>query len=304
MRKVVPLVFISGVAFAIASCSLFVDLDGLDDGGASDAGDEFCVCEDAGNGDAKVGDAADASTPLDAGINPCLDGGGTAGPRMIQADGYCIDSTEVTVGQYSDFLADGGNGVTNTGVCGWNLGFSPDVMGVGDPRCTAPNVDPTFRAQYPMTCINWCDAFAYCEWAGKRLCGAINGGGSVPFGSFSTNSQWYLACSTTAADTYPNDSDDGGKCWLGHKSAGSVPVDSLGCNGGYPGLTDMVGNVEEWSDSCDTTGETDGGGPRRDYCHDEGDEFDENFSGQGCTANDQDRREETWSGIGFRCCSK
>lgn len=309
MKKVVPLVFISAIIFAAASCSLFVDLDGLSD--------DFDASTDAGGGcdsgscadvitavDSATDSSSNEASVIDAGINPCLDGGGTAGPRMIQADGYCIDSTEVTVAQYTQFVTDGGAGVSQAPVCAWNTGYGPNVAGGTDARCTPANVDPAIRGDHPMTCINWCDAVAYCEWAGKRLCGAI-GGGSVPYGSFTTSSQWFLACATPENNTYPNDSNDGGSCWVNHQAAGSVPVDTLGCNGGYPGLADMVGNVEEWVDSCDTSGQTpDGGGTAFDQCHDMGDEFDENFQGFGCPNYDNDNRSETWAGIGFRCCSK
>jgi formylglycine-generating enzyme len=289
---------------AIASCSLFVNLDDLNDGGSSDAGDDDCVCFDGGHDTGQSPPDAAVDANVDAGINPCLAGDGTAGPRMIQADGYCIDSTEVTVAQYMQFVADAGP-AGNFGqipVCAWNAGFGPDTAGTIDSRCTPANVDPSTRADYPMTCVNWCEAVAYCEWAGKRLCGAI-GGGSVPYGSADTGSQWFLACASTQGDEYPNDSNDGGSCQL--KKSGTAPVGTVGCNGSYPGLSDMVGNVEEWTDSCDTSGQTpDGGGTSFDQCHELGDEFENFFGGAGCAATDSDYRNETWAGIGFRCCSK
>ncbi|MEO8878646.1 MAG: SUMF1/EgtB/PvdO family nonheme iron enzyme [Polyangiaceae bacterium] len=310
MRKVVPLVAFSALAFlGAASCSLFVSLDGLSDGAASSVDSGLCeagTCADGASGtDGSPNDsggAADDGPTLDAAINPCRDGGGTAGPRMIQAPGFCIDSTEVTVAQYSAFLQDGGVGVSQASECAWNLTFAPNTVGSDDSRCTAANIDPAARPQNPITCVDWCDAVAYCKWAGKRLCGAI-AGGSVSYASFSTNSQWSLACATSENDTFPNDSNDGGSCQL--KKTGTVAVASQGCNGGYPGLSDMVGNVEEWIDSCDTSGRTpDGGGAAFDQCHDEGGEFDENFTGPGCRANDNDNRRLTWAGVGFRCCSK
>lgn len=305
MRKVVPLAFISALVLAGASCSLFVSLDGLSDAdaGAADSGDELCVCVDAGKPDsAPPPQDAGEDSGVDAGINPCKTGNGTAGPRMIEADGYCIDSTEVTIAQYMQFVTDGGAGVSQAPVCAWNVTYAPAIDGTGDPRCTPGNVDPLVRPDNPITCVDWCDAFAYCEWAGKRLCGAITGG-SLTYDNITANSQWYLACATTASNTYPNDSNDGGSCILG--GSGSIPVGTSGCNGGYPGLSDMVGNVEEWVDSCDNAGEADGGGGTSfDRCHDLGDEWDRNFQGNGCPNFDDDNRRETWAGIGFRCCSK
>jgi formylglycine-generating enzyme required for sulfatase activity len=306
MRKLVPLVFISMFVVTAASCSLFVDLGSLDSGdsGASDASDEFCVCVDARTPDsASPQEDAESDSGTDAGINPCTSASsGSAGPRMVQADSYCIDSTEVTVAQYMQFVADGGAGVTQPTECAWNSTFAPSTDGASDGRCNAALNDPTARPDFPITCIDWCDAWSFCDWAGKRLCGAISGGPGN-FNASDTNSQWYTACATPEDNTFPNDSADGGRCVL-NKSA-AVPVDTSNCNGGYPGLTDMVGNVEEWTDACNTDGEKDGGaGHGFDLCRDEGDEFQENFSGPGCTSDDTDNRNETWAGIGFRCCSK
>src|SRR5258706_14768826 len=91
----------ASIAMAIAGCSAFVTLDGL-------------RVEDAGTPmpDGSMGDVVmmpdtmptmDAGTDAEAGPScPELEG-----PTMIRTPDGCIDSTEVTRGQYAKFLAAG-----------------------------------------------------------------------------------------------------------------------------------------------------------------------------------------------------
>ena len=73
-----------------------------------------------------------------------------------------------------------------------------------------------------------------------------------------------------------------------------------GCEGYFPGLFDMEGNVAEWVDGCDgNTGAADvcylmGGNifDERSYC-------DEVYN----DAEDAFRRDDTAVSFGFRCCS-
>jgi hypothetical protein len=127
------------------------------------------------NGDAGPKVLSDAGVydgpPDDGGI---LDSGCPSGrgPTMIalafaDAGSYCIDETEVTNGQYQIFINAGVDTNTQNAECSWNTNFKPNC---GGANTTGPN--------QPVTCIDWCDAYAFCKWAGKRLCGKIGGHGA------------------------------------------------------------------------------------------------------------------------------
>ena len=72
--------------------------------------------------------------------------------------------------------------------------------------------------------------------------------------------------------------------------------------GGYPGLFEMVGNVDEWIDTCDSvTNGVDGGS---DNCYRRSGSF-ENPNGdqQTCTFNRVAPRSAADKDMGVRCCS-
>jgi formylglycine-generating enzyme required for sulfatase activity len=120
-----------------------------------------------------------------------------------------------------------------------------------------------------MVCIDWCDAKAYCSWAGKRLCGKIGGGQlsmdgrDDPAKLEGTNpniSEWGFACSQGAKTTYPygNEHQEGACVDVSyrqdHKLALSSNADvksDPSCHGQsppYDALWDMVENVNEFED--------------------------------------------------------
>ncbi|AKV04832.1 hypothetical protein AKJ09_11495 [Labilithrix luteola] len=167
---------------------------------------------------------------------------------------YCIDSTEVTQAQYQEFLDATGGSYGQPAECANNLSLAP-VNGCGQHA-------PTTRGQYPVTCVDWCDARAYCDWAGKRLCGKIGGGPVIGYAA-PNEVEWTAACSKNGTRAFPyGTAYVAGACNDKTLDAGIAPVASFtGCEGASTALFDMSGNVREWINACD-----DGGANRSCVC--------------------------------------
>jgi formylglycine-generating enzyme len=178
------------------------------------------------------------------------------GPALVPVlGGYCIDSTEVTWGDYELWLGAAlVDPPTQTGACSENdltmdQRFVPTGTGYQD---------------LPVVGVDWCDAYAYCQGVGKELCGMI-GGEENPFGAYrdAESSQWYNACSSGGVHTYPyGDEYESGTCYTESEFDGSVEITSVPvgvrdqCQSSeldYGGVFDLSGNVEEWENSCDTS---------------------------------------------------
>jgi formylglycine-generating enzyme len=174
--------------------------------------------------------------------------GAFPGPKMVRIDAskpYCIDTTEVTNEQYNVFLASS----AKPSLPSWcvKTKMTPDAQ---------PVLDVT-RRNHPRVDVDWCEAFLYCAWAGKRLCGAIAGGRTSYFDWIQTDaSQWSWVCGNGAANTpYPYGSaekpDDQG-CVT--QSTNVVAVGAAkschGTSAPYDQVFDMVGNAAEWEDAC------------------------------------------------------
>jgi hypothetical protein len=184
--------------------------------------------------------------------------GSLEGPPLIEIPKpgggfYCMDRTEVTNDQYAVFMASNPSTAGQDAVCSWNTGFAPDTS----PACATSDdamYDPVLRPKVPVGCIDWCDAKRYCAWAGKRLCGAIDGGQNAPANFADANaSQWYRACTKGGTRKFPYEGEYNKSYCNGADTAGFHPdtVANLpNCIGGYNGLYDMSGNVAEWEDSC------------------------------------------------------
>jgi formylglycine-generating enzyme len=284
---------IASISIASA-CSLFVDTGGLDT--ETDAMGDVIAPQEGGDvvTNADAGDAAsdvsnDVTAEAEAGACPS-----GKGPDMIAVPGgYCIDSTEVTRGQYAAFLASNPSTGGQLPECSWNSNFTPNPW------------DPT-PADLPVADVDWCDAYAFCLWAGKRMCGAV-GGGALSFSDNNstdpTKSQWYRACSGNGATTYPYGANyTAGACNAPTGDASLAPVKSFsGCVGGYPGIYDMAGNVEEWQDSCDNNNGA------NDNCREQagtyGYQAGDPAGSTRCDFLDDDLRSSQNDDVGIRCCS-
>ena len=130
----------------------------------------------------------------------------------VYVDGFYIDTHEVTLAQYQEFLKRTGHRPL------------PEEIYVHAP---APN--------YPVVNVTWDDAVAYAEWAGKRL---------------PTEAEWEKAArGGFVAQKYPwgNTPPDGTQSNLGGPEDNhqrNAPVGSYLPN--EFGLYDMLGNVWEW----------------------------------------------------------
>jgi len=233
------------------------------------------------------GGARDGATEAGAQDGGCPGRGGPNAIRVTTPLGaFCIDATEVTVGQYRAYLAAGG-------------GASPDPAcsgaDAGAPGASCEPLAPSKDA-YPVTCVTWCQASAFCAWAGKRLCGRIGGGSdAVDAENDPTKSEWMYACTGGSSNAYPYGSTfDGTLCNV--NASATIPAGSRAtCQGGVPGLFDMSGNVEEWVDACQT-----------DSCLARGGDFSATAANAGCTtaiATMLEFRTAAENFRGFRCCS-
>ncbi len=185
--------------------------------------------------------------PFQMGCNDTPDGGCSCDGdsdecpyHEVTLGGYWIDKHEVTVEAYGAWLD-----AEAPGCLRWDSGKGGCVASGGGPGggdCapgTATSCNGSGKPQHPRNCIDWCEAKAYCEWAGKRLCTeaewerAARGeeGGIYPWGDASPDctKAVYLGCRC-----------DGGNCEVGrNQEGGSTAASPVGAR-------DMAGNVSEW----------------------------------------------------------
>jgi len=285
----------------VGGCSLFVDAGGLSTASESIPPDGDAIDRDSGSpspspnddGGSSIDSGGDASSNPDAADGGCP---GTAGPTMVRVTDshgtFCIDSTEVTNKQLNAFI-------------------------LSLTRPTPPAVC-SFKATYggamradnnlPAVQVDWCDAWMYCAWAGKRLCGSRNGTVIDDLGPANDPkvSEWFAACSRSGTRQYPYagalDPDRCNGCQRTSScSDGGSPVLAVGvlttCVGGFDGIFDMSGNVAEWEDNCDAN----------NTCPPRGGTANSGGADLACAASGTlpgiSKRDEKGTRFGMRCCA-
>jgi len=238
--------------------------------------------------------------------------------QMRRTDGSCfwIDTTEVTVAQYSAFLAAPSHAPQDV-VCSGNVSggglpaFEPPASCTvaGLPGGKFMTADGGVRVldggapggNLPMTCVDWCDALAFCVWSGKDLC--KDDGTTNTAVALQTRSDWFQAC--IAGDTRNKLSCvspcDYSSCNGSSSGNGQIePVGTVtGCavpsaNGG-PTIRDLSGNVSEWTSWCNrSTGSAD--------CMTRGGFYASGDTVISCVAAQFAPRATALATVGFRCC--
>lgn len=242
------------------------------------------------------GDSGKQADRREAGVT--LDGcpEGLPGPELIpliENGGlpYCVDSTEVTNAQYQSFVAANVAASSQASICSQNSSFLPLF---GWPAASAD-------ADRPVVNIDWCDARAFCTWAGKKLCGAPGGtSGPAHDDKNADTSLLYAACSNLGARVFPyGDTYQPSTCnGADNDIAATLDVNlPATCTDSSSRIFGSSGNVWEWEDACESNDPL-------ARCRLRGGSFRSNADSLDCAASDLAARNSAFDDFGFRCCAE
>ena len=331
------LAFAFAIAWSSTACGLFPDLSGYDactNGCPTGSGGGAVATSSTSPANGSSTSSSVATTGVTSsgsgGPSPCALLAGMAGPEGVHVtpdshDPYCIDATEVSVAQYRDFLE---HHVENDlpardfpDTCAWKANtvdaFTP--RGSGDNPYLWTNYADKTHEQKPVQGVDWCDAAVYCAWAGKRLCGADDGGGPMsattdPNAGWTQTGEWFRACIGPGETQYPyggtyvptacntedmmGDSDQVEPFLTTDVTAPST------CAAPWPdgNVYDLGGNVFEFEDNCVAIGDP---GPEDDICYTRSGSYtlmDAGCKWAGLGGNGPTARNAHTEFLGVRCC--
>ena len=176
---------------------------------------------------------------------------------------FCIDNHETTQGEYSQFLKD---------LAAWDPpGQYPTCVGTSrmpaerviddqhpfDAGCPPGVFLPETTPNQPVSCVSYCGAYAFCAWAGKRLCGGIDGGPIAPTAeqfeaalSNPTLHEWGFVCSSGGKS--PGGAPTKDQCVATQSSLKAPSYDATAPNScvsseaPFSGVYNVTGGMSEW----------------------------------------------------------
>jgi formylglycine-generating enzyme len=196
-----------------------------------------------------AGPSEGTPSPLADKYPECVSDGFKGSPMAIRTTsdgiGYCIETTEVTQTQYQAFLTEPPGPYDQIADC-VETEFDPPVE-----SCFTPEETPNA----PVACVSWCQATAYCRWAGKRLCGFTSRPELSPAELVEDPklNEWLSACTNRGKRKYAYGNDvDAVSCPL--ISQGSYNVGQPDCVDAGGDVFELSGGVGEWIAHCSHTG--------------------------------------------------
>jgi len=260
-------------------------VDPATDSSAEESGDGSPSTDLDADGVSDSGAVTDSGTPIvDSGVVPLTTL--VTIPRPGGGASFSIEAREVSQKQYSVFLtAKAGDPSGQPAACAANGDYIPKQ-----------NWDPTNTPNRPVVGVDWCDAVAYCAWAGRHLCGGFGGTSLAQADAITASkSEWAATCTKGGAQNYPYGTTvDNTACVTSKTTPTPTRADDVAthakCVGAYAGVYDIVGNASEWIDACDNTGS----------CAIMGSSW---HAGDGtCGLYFAGNRMGTFDDLGFRCC--
>lgn len=148
-----------------------------------------------------------------------LGGGDTGRPlKRAMVDGFYIAETEVTNGQYAEFIK-----ATNRRA----------------PEHWKNNTFPEGAENFPVAGVSYADAEAFCKWLETKI--------NLPV-RLPTEAEWEMAARGSENNKYPWGNEWDAKAAASSETGGKVSaVKSFPLNRSPFGAFDMVGNVWEWT---------------------------------------------------------
>jgi formylglycine-generating enzyme required for sulfatase activity len=175
--------------------------------------------------------------------------------RVIISKRFAIGKFEVTVDQFSAFVAE--TGMTVGSLCRVIVGFDRTSLIWGPPEASFRQPGFDVVGSQPVVCVSWHEAQAYVAWLRRRT--------GRPY-RLPTEAEWEYAARAGTTTRFSFGSDETALCAYGrfadlgsrfgwHDACrsdiityGPVPVGSLKANPW--GIFDMHGNAWEWVEDC------------------------------------------------------